>query len=185
MDNDYFRSSNILDTIAKSKYGNSYREIIKEQLFGYYDDRYAYEFSDAWLQLCHLENENCIQMQYILSLLESEDDQNKITGALLMMYKAFLHADPGRNEKTNNTKSECIKDIFSVICQMLKSEDKLCVFSAAWCVAWAGYGEADIITNEIANELADRLVELWLSDLSTLHNLKRVISWGLSNVCRN
>lgn len=183
MDNDYFRSSNILDTIAKSKYGNSYREIIKEQLFGYYDDRYAYEFSDAWLQLCHLENENSMQWNNILSLVESEDDQDKVTGALLMMQKAFWGSHPKHDKKAKNISLKYIKGIFSAIDQMLESQNKLCVFSAAWCVAWAGYEEANVITCEIANGLADRLIELWLSDLSTLHNLKRAISWGLSSIC--
>lgn len=183
MDNDYFRSSYILGTIAKSKYGSSYREIIKEQLFGCYDDRYAYEFSDAWLQLCHLENENSIQLNNILSLLESEDDQNKVTGALLMMQKAFWGSRPKQDKSSKNISLKYIKDIFSAINQMLESQNQLCVFAAAWCVAWAGYEEANVITCEIANELADRLIELWLSELSTLYNLKRAISWGLSSVC--
>lgn len=141
------------------------------------------EFSDAWLQLCHLENENSIQLNNILSLLESEDDLNKVTGALLMMQKAFGDSHPKQDKKSKNISLKYIKDIFSVINQMLESQNKLCVFTAAWCVAWAGYEEANVITCEIANELADRLIELWLSELSTLYNLKRAISWGLSSVC--
>lgn len=183
MDNDYFRSSYILDTIAKSKYGNSYREIVKERLFGGYDDRYIYEFADAWLQLYRTENENSIQLDYILSLLDSEIDQNKVTGTLLMMHKAFSREHSRNHERFKNIKSESIKNIFSAINQMLTSEDKLCVFSAAWCIAWAGYGEANLIPYEIANEMANRLVDLWLSDMSALYNLGYCISWGLSSVC--
>lgn len=176
-------SFNLLNTIARSKYGSSYRDILREQLFGRYNDRYAYEFSNAWLQLYYLENENSIQMNYILSLLESEENWEKVTGALLMMEEAFLCAHPKEERKLKNMKSECIEDVLSAINQMLKSEDKLSVFSAAWCIAWAGYGEANVISYEIANEMANSLVELWLTDMFMLYSLKRAISWGLASVC--
>ncbi len=183
INDNFFNAIEILDTIAKSKYGNTYREIVREELFEHYEDRYAYEFSDAWLRLRIVEDENSIQLDNILSLLKSEDYHNKVTGALLMMYVAFKAAHPVQNKKSKNIKSECEKEIFFVINQMLKSENELNVFSASWCVAWAGYGEANIIDHEVANNIADRLIELWMSDIPASSSLKRVISWGLSNIC--
>ncbi len=66
---------------------------------------------------------------------------------------------------------------------MLKSEDDLSIYSAAWCIAWAGFGEADIIPQEAIVDIAERLVELRISDMSASPDLKRMISWGLASVC--
>lgn len=171
---------NVFDTIAKSKYGANYREIVKTKLFGCYQDQYIYEFSDAWLNLEMLANENSMQLDYILSLLQSENYQNKVTGALLMMLSAY-RSNASKEIRMENASSKLIDEIFSAIFQMLKTEDSLSVYSAAWCIAWSGYGEADIIPQNFVDDIADRLVELWLVDKEW--NLKRVISWGLSSIC--
>lgn len=75
--------------IAKSKYGNSYHEMLKNGLFENYEDGYAYEFSDLWMRWFLLENEDACNFENILLLLKSEEDQKKVTGALLMMHVAF------------------------------------------------------------------------------------------------
>lgn len=170
-------------TIAKSKYGNNYYEIVKSELFNHFEDKYAYEFSDAWIELCLQKDENALQSDNILSLLKDGNRQKRVTGALLMMYKAFLCVHPKKDKKEKFIDAECKKEKFSIIEQMLKSEDDLIVYSAAWCIAWAGFGEADIIPQEAIADIAERLVELWISDMSVSPNLKRMISWGLASVC--
>lgn len=176
-EHDLFDAANILDTIAKGKYGSSYREIVKEELFEHYEDKYAYEFSEAWMELHCLEHENSFQLDHILSLLLREDYQNKVTGALLMMQAAYSNTRFKPSEKSE------MKEIFSAINQMLKSKDELSVYSASWCVAWAGYENANMIASEIAIDIANRLVELWLADISASPSLRRMISWGLASVC--
>ncbi|NBH83012.1 NACHT domain-containing protein [bacterium C-53] len=171
----------VFDTISKSKYGSSYREIVKHELFNQYEDKYAFQFSDAWFRLFLLEDEESLHAKNILSLMESGDHQQEVTGALLMMYGAFQVSNRRGNEGLKYSASGCMKEIFSAVSQMLKSGDDLSVFSASWCVAWAGYGEADLIPVEMAADLADCLVELWIRDLPA--SLKRVVSWGLATVC--
>lgn len=100
-----------------------------------------------------------------------------------MMYKAFLCAHPKRNNKEEIIDAGRKKEIFTFIEQMLKLEDDLGVYSAAWCIAWAGFGEADIIPKEAIADIAERLVELWMSDMSASPDLKRIISWGLASIC--
>ena len=128
-------------------------------------------------------DENGLESNNILSLLKDDNRQKRVTGALLMMDKAFLCVYPRKVQEAKFPDVECKKEIFTIIEQMLKSEDDLSVYSAAWCIAWAGFGEADIIPQEAIADIAERLVELWISDMSASPNLKRVISWGLASVC--
>lgn len=178
-----YRAIDVFGTIAKSKYGNNYYDIVKNELFDHFEDKYAYEFSDAWIRLCLQKDENALQLDNILSLLKDGNRQKRVTGALLMMDKAFLYPVSKRKHKEKIIDVEPKKEIFTIIEQMLKSEDDLSVYAAAWCIAWAGFGEADIIPPEATADIAERLVELWMSDLSGSPNLKRVISWGLASIC--
>lgn len=180
---DLYGSIDVFDTIAKSKYGNNYYDIVENELFNHFEGNYAYEFSDAWIKLSLQGNENALQSNNILSLLKDDNRQKRVTGALLMMYKAFLCAHPKRNNKEEIIDAGRKKEIFTFIEQMLKLEDDLGVYSAAWCIAWAGFGEADIIPKEAIADIAERLVELWMSDMSASPDLKRIISWGLASIC--
>lgn len=173
----------VFGTIAKGKYGNNYYDIVKNELFNHFEDKYAYEFSDAWIGLCLQKDENGLQSNHILSLLKDDNRQKRVSGALLMMDKAFLFAHPKKDKKAKFIDAGCKKEIFTIIEQMLKSEDDLSIYSAAWCIAWAGFGEADIIPQEAIVDIAERLVELWISDMSASPDLKRMISWGVASVC--
>lgn len=171
---------NIFDTIAKSKYGNSYRESVKSELFyHHYEDRYVFEFSNAWIQLSLLENENSLHLDYILSMLESKERQNRVTGVLLMAEGARIGTYLRNREEIKSI--ELMKRIFTIISQMLNTKDYLSVYSAAKCIAWSGYEGTNIIPYENVADIADKLVDLWLTD--TYPNLKYVISKGLYTVC--
>lgn len=171
-------SNNVFDTIANSKYGNSYREILRNRLFHHYEDKCVDELSDLWIRLFVLEYENGFGLENILALLKSGDYQKKVTGALLM-------ADYMGNRKYLNLErypeEETIHEIFSVIRQMLKVEDELSIYSAARSIIWSGYGKTDMIPHEAVHDLAERLIELWSADAAP--NLRQAISWALINVC--
>lgn len=172
---------NVFDTIAKSKYGNSYREILRDELFHHYKDRYAYEYLDLWVKLFLLENEDGLNLENILSLLKSENGQEKVTGALLMMQSAFRSKNGMWKIGTRHLETGRIEDIFSYIYEMLNMEDDLSIYVSTWCIAWSGYGGANIIPHKEVSGIAERLVELWLSNRPPY--LKRMISWGLAMVC--
>lgn len=182
LDLDSMDSIDVFDTIAKSKYGSAYREIVKSKLFGCYEDRYVYEFSDAWLQMVCSENENSSHPSYILQKLRSADRQDKITGALLMMNSVY-HSTRKWKKKEFYIGDEERQEAFSILYQMMKSKDALSIYVSVWCIAWSGYGEADIVPYEMAAEIAEQLVTLWLADLDNCFELKRVISWAIAEVC--
>ena len=100
-----------------------------------------------------------------------------------MMQRAFYSKGSTARKKIKDIEEGSKEEIFLIINQMLKSEDDLSVFSAAWCIAWAGFEEADIIPHGAVAGIAEKLVELWMSDMFASPNLKRAISWGLANVC--
>ncbi len=145
--NGLFDSINVFDMIAKSKYGNSYHEMLKNGLFENYEDGYAYEFSDLWMRWFLLENEDACNFENILLLLKSEEDQKKVTGALLMMHVAFKNQIVLRGTGINHKDAEIIKEIFSCIYKMLNIESDLYIYVSVWCIAWSGYGEAAIEKN--------------------------------------
>lgn len=177
---------NVFDTIMKSKYGSNYQEVVKKTLYYNLQDKYIYQFSDAWIEIYISANENIFKLYDILRLLKNKDYENQVTGALLMMQLAFNYTHNRsdtllRVEKGSGNMAIMI-NIFSCIFQLLQTDDTLSIYSAAWCIAWSGYNEADIIPCEIIPSVANRLVDLWLC-ISTPYNLKRTISWGLYSIC--
>ncbi len=182
LDFDSMDSIDVFDTIARSKYGSVCREIVQSKLFGGFEDKYVYEFLDTWLQMVCSENEDSAYPPYILSKLRSADCQDKVTGALLMMNSAYDSACSWK-KKEFCIREEERKEAFSILYQMLKSEDALSVYVSVWCIVWAGYGEANLIPHEMAAEIAEQLITLWLADLDNCFELKRVISWAIAEVC--
>ncbi len=175
-------SINIFDTIIKSKYGSNYQETVKNTIFYKLEYEYAFEFLDAWIEVYYSANGNATPYN-ILQMLKSNNYENQVTAALLMMQCAFdnkysriLLSAP------KNLDITIMSDIFSFIFKMLLTDDTLSIYSAAWCIAWSGYDNADIIPYEILPSVVKRLVDLWLS-ISLPYELRRVISWGLYSVC--
>lgn len=148
------------------------------------DTDYIYQFSDQWINICVVENKNSLKFKYILDLLKKDDYNSQISGTLLMMYAVYsnLGLDKKRNIKYKNKNAAVISDIFSIVLKILKRNDPLSIFSASWCIAWSGYNNADIIPHELVSDIADRLINLWLSN-SEQYDLKRVSSWALYSIC--
>lgn len=175
-------SINVFSTITKSKYGSRYREIIEKELFPTSEDRYIYNFADLWIWISLSDYENNTDEQLILDLLKSNEHKNKITGALLMMQRTFksIHELPQVSRHIQNT--ELIGEIFEYLLKLLNEDNFLSIFAAAWCIAWSGYNEKDIIPHELVPAIATRLTRLWI-DTHSSGDLKRTISWALYCIC--
>ncbi len=176
---EYLDNINIYDTIMKSKYGNKYCKIAEKKLFFELEEEYIYEFSDAWIDKCYSEYQSDFDMKYILSLTSSEDYQKQITGALLLMMSVYHTRMDG---KVENGDLEIVEKIYNNILKLLQKDDILAIYSAAWCIAWSGYDEKNLISSEIAAEMCIKLVDLWVKrDMS--YQIQRVVSWGIVSIC--
>lgn len=172
----YSRSLDVFDSILKSKYGEIYQEVICRTLFDSLDIAYIYEFSEAWFRAYVSENSN-IDLESIVGLLNSKSRQNRVTGALLQMDWSF-----SRRASKSQLKTKTALQIYSAIHKMLLSDDDLSLYASAWCIAWSGYSEADIIPSSLIHPIANTLASLWVSAHAE-GNIRRVISWALSSVC--
>lgn len=175
-------SINVFSTITKSKYGSRYREIIERELFLVPEDEFIYEFADLWIWITLSYYENNADEQLILNMLKSDEHKSNITGALLMMQRTFksIHELPRNAKHIQNT--ELTEEIFQYLLKLLHEDNKLSIFSAAWCIAWSGYNEKDIIPHDLVPTIATRLVSLWINTPSS-GDLKRTISWALYCIC--
>lgn len=172
---------NVYDTIIKSKYGNSYGEIAEKKLFMELEEEYIYEFCEAWLDNCYKKHPNEYELTEILTYVCSEDYQNQITGALLLMMTVY-HRQMRFKYKEGDADQGTVGEIYKHILRLLQTDSSLSIFSASWCLVWSGYDSVDLIPREIAAKIFIRLVELWVNrDMS--HDVKRVVSWGIVSVC--
>ena len=117
-------------------------------------------------------------MEDILKDLSSIGYQKQITGALVMMTNVFhMSADGrGKNEK------RVFEEIYINILRLLQEESSLSIFTAAWCIAWSGYNEKNLIPQEIAAKMCIRLADLWVNrDMS--YEIQRTVSWAIVSVC--
>lgn len=181
-------SINVFDTIIKSKYGSNYQDVVKNVLFGNLQDECTYQFMDAWLNIYTLASGECNNPSKILQLLKSNNYENRVTGALFMMRFAYnrknvlLKPKTVHVDKSNVEDTATITEIFSIIFHLLQTDNTLYIYSAAWCIAWSGYNEADIIPHEISPSITKRLSDLWQRNIMP-DRLKRMISWALYSVC--
>jgi len=176
----------IYEVILKSKYGDIFKETIKKNLFERLYNTFLSEFIIAWIDVQKKICETEWDLSCILSLLESEDCEKQVTGALQMMLYAFDHNRRGsRNPRHVGFMAEDAKVVASIynhIAKMLQTDDELCIYSAAWCVSWSGYEELDSIPQTIVPSIAKRLVEIWTSG-NLSGELRRMISWGIFSIC--
>ena len=173
---------NVFSTIIKSRYGNNYRDIISRELFNTVSEEYVYEFSASWLEICLSDYDNTVNEQLVLHLLRSKEHKDKITGALIMMHLVFSSYRKNLQNYSNRQDTELITEIFNLLWEMLQTNNILNIYTVSWCVAWAGYNEADIIPHEIAYNITMRLIDLWVK-LYSKGNYKRTISWAIYCIC--
>lgn len=179
----HFGSSDVFATICKSKYGSTFCKIVTRMLFEQLQPDFLYEASDLWLGIYCQEHDDHEDLNVVIGLITDGSYQNRITGALLLMINVFRHLDILGSKKWRTENAGLFDILFSAALQMLRSGDLLSQFVSSWSIAWAGYNHVDIISDEIALEIANRLIELWvLTDIP--RDLKRSVSWALYSVCR-
>lgn len=178
--NDALYNINVYDTILKSKYGKNFSEIAEEKLFSNLEEEYLYEYCEAWIDKCISENNNRFDLQIILNYARHEDYQNQITGALMMMI--YVYNSPGHIEFDDGESKTVLDEIYKSILGILQKQDTLAIYAATWCIAWSGYDEKNLISQEIAAKMCFRLVDLWINREMS-YNVQRVVSWGISSVC--
>lgn len=172
---DIEQHTNIFDAILKSKYGNEYSKTVEKRLFSELEDQYIFAYSDAWINICYEINGKKYSIYEIFELLKSEVREKRITGALLMMERAFSWERGKKIDKWQN-------EIFKAVYEMLQMKDVMSIYSAVWCLAWSGYDEADIIPHDMYSEIMNGLIELWKCK-GFEHNMTRVVSWAVSSLC--
>jgi len=180
------RARDIYKVILKNKYGDIFQKTIREFVFERLYNIFLSEFIIAWTDVQAVICESEWDLSCILCLLESEDCEKQVTGALQMMLCAFENKQQApRNQQHAGfmaEDAEVVESIYHHIAKMLQTDDELCIYSAAWCVSWSGYEELDSIPQTIVPAIAKRLIELWTrGNLSG--GLKRMISWGIFSVC--
>ena len=67
----------------------------------------------------------------------------------------------GKSSSWNYKRKQLLLNIYSVILNLLEADDILSIYVAAWCIAWSGYNERDIIPHELVPKIAEKLLKLW------------------------
>lgn len=182
----YIAVSSIYRIILKSKYGGIFQETIRKTVFDRLYGNNIEEFIVAWAEKLEILCEPDLTLSEILQLLTSEDCEIQVTGALQMMLFAYSNrpkkSPPKRNTGIENEDINLIEGIYCAINKLLKTDDELCIYSAAWCIAWSGYEERDIIPKTIIPSATKRLAELWTSNCLS-DGMRRMVSWGLFSIC--
>lgn len=173
---------NTFTTIANSKYGTRYREIIDEVLFGNYDDAHVVNYLDAWMAV-YREGNRKPTLHDILQLLNAPKREDNICGAHLLMQYAFELSHNGITAKTKYKNRSIYEKIYLRILEMLKSEDELSVFCAVWSIAWSGYNFQNIYPDIYIQDTAEKLIELWLTESANI-NLRRQTAWAICSICK-
>lgn len=175
--NKYERKTSVFDVIMNSKYGTKFKETIEKLLLRKLLNTHFPDVANVWIHLYTFENGQATQPQ-IAELLRSSLRADKIMGALLEMHHSYSETYiEGRDKKTDSLS----ENIFSNVLAMLCSDDEVCVFSAAWCIAWSGYNYNNSIPTELIGEIAKNTVRLWIKACNT-PDMKRIISWALHSV---
>lgn len=179
------KSIDVFQTIYHSeRYGEILKRVVEKELFGNKDCVSLSGLSNVWIKIYCEENKK-LDLEVILKLLNSVERKNRISGALLMMRWSFercSHAEKGIREETKISKNDILlKHIFTLIQEMLDETDIVKCFAASWCIAWAGYNEADIIPNNFISAITAQLLHLWYT-VRAPYDLKRRISWAICTV---
>ncbi|WP_051315354.1 NACHT domain-containing protein [Algoriphagus terrigena] len=167
------------EIILKNKFGTIFRERVKECFFEKYDDKYSSPIgstlADIFLNdLRNPENKNTIPNEILLGL-QSSSKEDKCTAILGMMGFAFGISRPRTKSITSISQSE---EIFSILLNLLKTNDLHYHFSVCWCLAWAG--EATIFPESLRVSFVAHLTKSWVMSMD--FNLHRVTSWALCKI---
>lgn len=175
----------IYAVILKGKYSDIFKETIRKILFEGLYDSYLYEFMNAWTEISKSISDTKPDLHLILCLLESNEKEMQISGALQMMLFAFENISNSRNAvkiEHETINKSIIENIYSYITKMIQIDDEICIYSASWSISWSGYEELNIIPQKFVLPIARRLIQLWTRS-SISGDLRRMISWGIFSIC--
>lgn len=178
---DLHMSTNCFDIIYNSKYGQDYCNIVHSGLFDNQNNPSLTCYSDAWIEIMHLKKGK-IELHTIHDMVLSTQRERRISGFLLMMEFVFNY-NPIFVDTCKADADVFFIDIFTVLLQELDLKDVVSAHAAAWCAAWAGYSERDLIPSSLNHDLLNRLVDLWIN-IEHSHDFDRKISWSICTNCR-
>ncbi len=166
--------------ISKSKYGETYRDIVHRELFAYSDDNHIYSFADTWIDIYLAENQKPLHLKTIAAMLISDDSQKNIGGALLLMQFAFESL--GKEDYVSSLDAQTLQTVYGKLSCMLDTTDNTTLFATTWSLAWSGYNETNLLPYDLLSTVYTKLVQLWLrNDLQP--KIQRNVSWAIYNCC--
>lgn len=176
----YTLETDVFKTLCHSeKYGRSLKTVVERELFENEHYQHISALSNVLLKIYLEENEEP-DVNTIQKLLCSFERSDQIFGALLMMdWTYHKHFFPKR-QKIQIMGSQ-MNAIFASIQSMLNPKDPPSCFVAAWCIAWAGYNEANIIPPEYASSITEKLLHLWCV-VDEPYDLRRTLSWAICSI---
>jgi len=174
----HHQTNDNLGIILKSKFGNIYRDKIKKCFFEKYDDRYAAPLG-ATLGAIFLfdkinsENNSNI-LKEIISGLRNENKEEKCISILVMMQ--FIYQKMFFQKEIEPSQIPESEEIFSLMLDLLKTDDPYYYFSIGWCVVWAG--DVNILPDSQRVQYVTFLAKMWIK--TNEYELRRMVSWALS-----
>ncbi|MDR0494784.1 MAG: NACHT domain-containing protein [Treponema sp.] len=171
--------SDNLDIILKSKFGNIYREKVRECFFKKHDDKYIASLGGVLGAIFLTDNKNndnhfSILKQILIGLKEGNKEE-KCINVLGFLEFIFESQKIDKKERIQFSKHEMI---FNLMLTLLKTDDPHYHFSVCWCIAWAG--DRDVFPDSLRMQYVILLAKIWTK--SSVYEIKRVASWALSRI---
>lgn len=153
-------SDGILAAILNSKYGSRYRELVRKELFEKPLNKNSFGLMLAWSDISYTErvflgdSDVCFEDEVeVLQCLESNEREKRVTGATLL----------GIEWSSNNRYDmPFVERAFSMLADMLDSEDRLENFAAIWVIGIVWRQQISGISASLASRIMKRLAELWM-----------------------
>jgi arsenate reductase-like glutaredoxin family protein len=170
------------EIILKSKFGESFRKIVKECFFEEYNDEYSAPLGSVLADIFTADNrqiDNDIGIPYeVLKVLKSNQKEDKCI-ALLGMMSYFFRASRLSSIKDKDTPPAAVlEDIFNEMLKLLKTNDPHYQFSISWCIAWSG--DTSAFPDSARINFVRFLLKIWV--YSCDYNLRRIVSWALEKI---
>ena len=171
------REPSLTETILKNKFGNTFRQAIRDIFFEKYEDEYASPLGSTLGEIFLFDFEKFSgqeTLDLINTILQKDSREDSCIALFGLMSFAF-------NMTTHSRKKLDTKQIFDNALQLLKGSDFHLTYAIAWSIAWSE--EAKLIPDRVRIEYLQYLIKYWIKN-SDLHNLKRVLSWAINSLLK-
>jgi len=175
----------ITEVILKGKFGNTFKDVLKNIFFSSYDDSFVSSIGGLLGETFILQlssQGNCNILESIKQEINSDNKVNSCIGISALMSYAFnYNIKIGDMETCNEKEYNAITtDILNRLLELIKLNDDHYKFLIAWAIAWIYNKEETQKYIQIDNELICELINIWL--YSNEYNLNRVSAWALNQV---